>query len=256
VPGQAPGSEADVTVRVRLVGGRIAEAGARWPGVTGPERGEAAKWVGSWTSASAWRATSGEGLSVSADSLAGETTLRLGWHKERWRFDLEREGDAFRGTYTRGVPPLARPVRVGGAIDGKYVPARGGVRRFDIYLREAGDNKGLAKGEAKQGVCIVLRCRGDEVLNAWAYAGRINVVAHEVDPSGLKVEGDRVSGTATVIFHDDQYYSLNFERGTALAAEYVIDCRAEGAKTVGSHSGTVGVEWSRSGVAAGELAAE
>ncbi|MHC4253566.1 MAG: outer membrane protein assembly factor BamB family protein, partial [Planctomycetota bacterium] len=142
VPGQAAGSETDVTVRVRVVGGRIVEAGARWPRVTGPERDKAAKWVGSWTSASAWRATGGEGLRASADSLTGRTTLRLGWHKERWRFDLEREGDGLRGTYARSVPPLTKPVRVRGVIDGKYAPPVGGVRRFDIYLREAGDNKG------------------------------------------------------------------------------------------------------------------
>lgn len=253
VAGQAAESDSDVTVRVRLVGGGVDEAGAKWPKVTGPQRDEAAGWVGSWTSASAWRATDGAGLNVSADALAGETTLRLGWHKERWALDLKRDGDKFEGTYTRSVPTLSKPIGVKGAIDGKYAAGDGGIRRFDIYLLQAGDNKGLTRGEAKQGVCIVLRCRGDDILNAWGYAGRINIVAHEVDPSGLKVEGNRVTGEATVLFHDDQYYSLNFEQGTAVAATYTIDCRAKGDKTTGSHAGTIGVAWSRSGPASGVL---
>ena len=201
--GQDSASDADVTVRVRLVDGEINEAGAKWPSVTGPQRDEAAGWVGSWTAASPWRATDGAGLDLSGDALAGETTLRLGWHNERWALDLKRDGDKFEGTYTRSVPPLSKPIGVKGDIDGKYAAGNGGVRRFDIYLPQAGDNKGLTKGEAKQGVCIVLRCRGDDILNAWSHAGRINVVAHEVDPSGLKVDGDRVTGEVTVIFHDE-----------------------------------------------------
>jgi hypothetical protein len=66
-------------------------------------------------------------------------------------------------------------------------------------------------------------------------------------------DGDRVTGEATVIFHDDEYYSLNFEQGTAVAATYTIDCRARGDETTGSHTGTIGVAWSRSGPASGVL---
>jgi hypothetical protein len=99
--GQESGADADVTVRVRLVGDIVDEAGAKWPKVAGPERDEAAGAVGSWTAASPWRATAGVGLNNYDEALVGETTLRLGWHKERWAFDPKRNGDQFQGTYTR-----------------------------------------------------------------------------------------------------------------------------------------------------------
>jgi hypothetical protein len=50
-----------------------------------------------------------------------------------------------------------------------------------------------------------------------------------------------------------QYYSLNFEQGKAVAATYAIDCRARGDKTTGSHTGTIGARWSHSGSASGVL---
>jgi hypothetical protein len=156
----------------------------------------------------------------------------------------------------RSAPPLSKPIKVRGEIDGKDTLGDNGIRRFEIVLLEAGDNKGPIRGVVKQAVCIVRRCDGDDILNAWSHAGRISAVAHEVDPSGLKLEGERITGDVIVIFHDDQYHSLNFEQGTAVAAAYTIDCRVQGDKTTGSHTGAVGVTWSHSGLAKGTLYAE
>jgi len=212
-----------------------------------------------------WRTTVPHELKLTDHALAGPVTLRLGWQHEPWTLDLQRDGGAFTGTYTRTAPPLPQPIAVKGHVDGALKPQDDGTRRFDFNLRGGiGGLEDLKAGRAGENLTVIVTCRGDEVVSAWAASGRVNVVVHEVDPAGLKVEGKTLGGELVLVTHDDEYQDLHFAsagrefraaaRGPALAARYAVKLRAgDDDKIAGTHEGTVGVAWEHTGKISGTL---
>jgi len=255
----------DIAIRIRKDGDRLISIGGKAGRVAGPERADAAPWGGSWAAAMPWRKTVPRELTLTQGGLSGPVTLRLGWQHEPWTLDLERDGDTFTGTYTRTASLLPEPIAVNGHVDGALKPQGDGTRRFDFNLRGGiGGLEDLKAGRADENLTVIVTCKGDHIVSAWAACGRMNVVLHEVDPSGLKVEGNKMTGELVLVTHDDEYQDLHFAsaeqefrdaaRGPAVAARYAVDLIAGDDNAIaGSHEGTVGVAWEHTGKVSGEL---
>lgn len=239
-----------VQVRVRVKEGKAIQASARWPEVVGPEAKQSTlHWIAGYKRALAWRSYPIAGLKMSGDTLSGEMRLPMGWHFEHWKLELARTGETFDGTYTRSVPAVRKPVSVKGAVEGKSFDYNGS-RCHELRL-DAGATQ--LKGGDPQAVTVAVVI-GGKGRRGWAAAGKVNGIAHEVDPSKLTIGNDgKVTGKLTIIFRNDSYFHMNQDAQTAVAATYEIDAALKDGKITGTHSGTVGLEWSRSGKMSGKF---
>lgn len=93
---------------------------------------------------------------------------------------------------------------------------------------------------------------GDHRLRATATAERMNKAVHEVDPSEVTIDDNRIYGDLTVILHGDKWKTPNPHTDGAMAAQFHIDARLHKGKIAGSHEGRLGTSWSRLGKVSGE----
>lgn len=263
--GVAPTRSADVPIRIRERGGQLLSVGGKVGRIGADEQWAVVNWAGSWAGNLPWRSTVPHDLELTDAALVGPITLRLGWQYEPWELALERDGDRFTGTYKRIAPPLKQPIEVEGQVSGKLVAQPGGTRRFELSLQKGiGGRSQLIAGTAEENLLVVIVCKGDTVSHAWAACGRLNRVLHEIDPAGLTIDGNAVTGSMTLVTHDDEYQDVHFERsveefrnageGPALAATYQLEIEANDAGAVaGTHTGTLGVAWEKTGTINGSI---
>lgn len=258
VVGGVTGSE-DIKLRIRKTGEKLVSLGASGKNWTAGEREFT---LASWTGMFPYRKTLPTKLQLSETSLSGPASVRLGWHYEPWEFELERNGDSFRGTYTCKVLPLKTPIESSDTIAGDEKEREDGLRRIMLYMNKSTTNAGGAKaGVANNNMMIILVCDGDIIKHGWAQAGRVNTANHELDFSGLTLKGDSITGKAIVLMHDDRYHDLNpthedhvsSGEGGMLAVENVLNVKREGVSWRGTHKSTIGVAWERSGTISGTL---
>jgi hypothetical protein len=100
----------------------------------------------------------------------------------------------------------------------------------------------------------VVVVKNKQGIRSWALAGKINSMAHEVDPSNLTIDKDgKLNGEVIVIFRDDPYFHLNQDAKTSVAGTYEINAVVKDGKIEGTHSGTFGHAWSRQGKISGRI---
>jgi outer membrane protein assembly factor BamB len=236
-----------VKLRVRVVDGEVSRVSASWPEVVGPEGQKVdAAWINWYKRPLRWRTYPAWGLSLDDRGLRGQVRLPMGWHFENWTLDIERDGDGFAGTYTRAVPAIESPTEVSGEIpNGSAIEVDGG-RCYVLWL-----DKAVPKEGQRRAVGIAVVKTGDG-LRGWAMAGKVNSIAHEIDPSGLTIEDGRITGDVTVLFRDDAYFHLNADEETTVAGTYTIDAAVTGDRKIkGTFGGTFGHAWSREGRVSG-----
>jgi hypothetical protein len=245
------GGEAnDIRLWIREKNGTPVSLEAEKPDVSGPERSEVASWI--YENSHVQRRSS----LLSDFDGSGDVTVRVGYQWESWHLDTNA------GTYTRRALPLPEPVEVKGGTAGQIKPLPDGARLWNHYLGGAAGGSSLRQGEADAALSIAVVQNADGTIrNAWAAGGRINRAIHEVDWSGLTIEGDRLQGEVTVLFHDDAYFDMHFVsaqaekrnsgRGGLLAARYTLNTTINSDNNLGGNwSGTIGIPWEKKGTLA------
>ena len=264
-PGIQEGQPDDAILRVRIREDAITGVTANWAKVSGPERQQVASWLGE-DGHLPWRRSNGEGFDLSNDGLKGTSTVRISYMEEPWELDLTRKGDTFSGTYIRTIQGIQNPVEAKGEVMGQILLQEETEKVWNMYLTGSMTNQ-LQTGTADGAISIVVVTDPeDRILRAWAFGGRINRVAHEVDASKLSVKGNQLKGEATVLFRDDNFITLNPDASAAqyrksahasgVAATYTLSVQETDGKLSGSHTGTIGHPWTITGNASGKLAAE
>jgi len=231
--------QAPLEAVLRAVGGRLKDGAVRPTDGASLQDHPRADWAPVYT----------HGAQFDGGRLTGTLRVRVGFHEEDWEVDLAYNS-AWRGTFTRRIPPPAEPFDVRGPVTGT-VSTDGDVTLWELTL-EGAVTRDCRPDPDRVYVTLVLQRRGDGPLRAHARAGRMNTAVHEVDASDLEVTRDRVRGRATVILHADRWKAANQATRGAVAARYDVDARADGDKATGSYEGMVGVAWSRSGTVVGE----
>jgi hypothetical protein len=168
----------------------------------------------------------------------------VGWHFENWDLQLERHAGNLSGRFTRSVPALTEPLSVKGTVGGQTIEQQG-QQCYSMTLENAARQNRSATQLKAVNVVIV---RTESRLRAWAVAGSLNSMSHEVDPSQLRLNEDgSIDGKVVVIFRDDQYLHLNEDTETAVAATYEIKATLSNDKIEGRYTGLFGHSWSREG---------
>ena len=239
VPSAASQDARDLRIHLRKRGDQLFSAGARVGRQAGPEKQSLVSWAGDWTSAMPWRKTIPDQLTLDDDGLSG-AVIRMGWQYEPFELNLQRDGDAFSGTYARIISALAKPFSISGTISGSIKSLEGGQKVYHMHLPKSVGNLGEIKnGIAGQGFTAYIVVNEDGSLShGWGAAGRMNTVTHEVDASGLSMSPEGVTGEIKVIVHDDQYQDLNYHNavakmapsadGPALGITYQVDVKVAG----------------------------
>jgi len=261
-PGIDASKSNDVQLRLRVRDDELISVMANWPRVVGPERSRIATWLGE-DGHLPWRHSSPTGLKLSETGLQGESLVRISHMEEPWKLELSRDGKNFSGSYTRQIPAIRSPVENKGGIQGNYFTQGETEQVWNMYMTGAMANRSLKDGKTDVNFSIVVVTDGQKILRSWAYGGRLNTVAHEVDASKLRIGDGSLEGEVTVLFHDDQYMSLNPDasmdqyrqaaQSAGVAATYTVNAKHEAEKITGSYSGLVGHAFEISGSLSGSL---
>jgi hypothetical protein len=240
-----------VKLRVRLVDGVVSQVSAHWPEVVGREVQKISeKWVAGHKKPLQWRSYPAPDLTLGSETLRGEVRLPLGWHFEHWRLKLDRDGQKLNGAFVRSVPAIETPLGVSGDVSGSVFDVEEGWC-YAVTLDAAATQ--VRRSQERRAVTVVV-VSGRQGVRAWAAAGRINGMVHEVDPSKLTIgDGGAITGTVTVIFRDDPYFHLNEKDETSVAGTYQINAIIKDSAIRGTYSGTFGHAWSREGTISGHF---
>ncbi len=247
--------EADnaVQLKLRIVDGSITIASARWPEVVGPEAMEVAeKWAVWYKKPLSWRPYPATGLTLSDNRLSGNLRLPMGWHFEMWNLDLARKAGRFSGVFTRSIPAVKNPLPVQGDVTGKTFSTETG-QCFELRLAQAAAQ--FHRSDDLRPVTIICMRKKNGDIRAWAVAGKVNSMAHEVDPGKLSIYiSGAVRGSVTCLFRDDPYLHLNHASKTSVAGTYTFDASIQNDGTItGSYKGTFGHAWERKGTITGRI---
>lgn len=111
------------------------------------------------------------GLSLDAKGLAGTLDVRVGQHDEAWQVDLKREGGLFKGTCTRRIPPLSKPVVLSGVISGKVEQKPDGSTWQIFSLEEAISQRPTDLKHPRVVAHLVVETRKDGSVHHFVRAG-------------------------------------------------------------------------------------
>jgi outer membrane protein assembly factor BamB len=224
----------DATVVVRIIDGQLADAAVKWPGHM--ERGP------HWHAAS-WTKFVPRDLTWKSGRLGGNLVMPWGHDRESWPLKLLQDGDKLTGQFERKIAPLPKSLEVKGEITGKVERIGDATQRWTISLADAiGPPSSLAEGKTDAPSHLIVDRTGDDTRLAFGQAGQVAASIHEVDASALEFDGDRVTGTVHVIYHNDRWVRLYPKTGQPIAARYEIDVTRTGDTLTGHHTGVVGVE--------------
>lgn len=243
----------DWEFRLRSVQDGRRNLAVRFPPRHGAEAYQVNNWVAHVRRTLDWKSTPVSRLDWENDRFAGDILLTVGWHHERWTLDLHRADGRLSGSVTRSASPLEQPLNVEGTIGGKYTAAPDRPRRIELELREAA--RRFDSDSPLRSLWVVLTAQGDQIRHAWAFSGAINGNNHEVDFSDLRLQGQQLTGSLTVLMHDDMFVDIHPEGGL-LAARYEVDARLNPEGPTGTHRGALGVRWSRKVPVEGTVAPE
>jgi hypothetical protein len=162
---------------------------------------------------------------------------------ESWPLKLLQDGDKLTGQFERKITSLPTSLDVKGEITGKVERLEDATQRWTISLADAiGPPSSLAEGKTDAPSHLIVDRTGDDTRLAFGQAGQVTASIHEVDASALEFDGDRVTGTVHVIYHNDRWVRVYPKTGQPIAARYEIDVTRTGDTLTGLYTGVVGVE--------------
>ncbi len=167
-----------------------------------------------------WEAIGGGERVADADPSAWRMTLGFQTHTWPFTLSLRRDGDNVTGTWTRTVEALAEPLRASGNVSGtpphdnrvyptgwlKDMPwtpvGRNPPGTRTIVLQIAGI---LPFKTPAAGMTLCLDHDGTAFVRGAAGAFSYDQAWHEVDPSGLRFDGETLTGNAVVVLNADAW---------------------------------------------------
>jgi outer membrane protein assembly factor BamB len=169
-----------------------------------------------------------------------EGTLRLGFQTHRWPIEvsLRRDDTPLTGTWKRRIPALAQTVTAEGNVSGAgprsdrgyptpwlkdqpWTP-RGtnpeGTRTLILQVASIIPFKTPAAG-----LTLCLDHDGTAFVRGAAGAFSYNQAWHEVDPGGLRLDGDKLTGTLTMVLNPDAWVFPNPVAKCGAAGRLTLD---------------------------------
>jgi hypothetical protein len=273
--------KSDIEIRIRKRGDDLISLAGRAPYMKASADMKKAVpwWPQDWSDLSWYRTVDPVDVTLNDEQLSGPSLVAVGYNYEPFTFELQRDGDAFAGTYTRTVRAFDQPIAVEGIVKGPLLVEEDGHRVFVFNLDKAGISVAdLTRDRIpKAGVWLVATVNKDnELIRMIAHADRVNRMTHEVAVDSFVVNGNHVKATVTVLTHDDKYGDLDVVptqhefrsvgTGGAVAMRYEIETLGTEVKdeksgesqmqNMGTYKGTIGVPFTISGEMTGTLSAE
>ncbi|TVR07656.1 MAG: hypothetical protein EA401_14710 [Planctomycetota bacterium] len=176
----------------------------------------------------------------------------------------EAEGNQWRGTWTRSFPGWEETMSLSGNIHESSqggIPGRGWLtpwlddRPISMYsdledgqqrvVMNIFDSLPLENGDL-QNMTLALDHDGEKVVSAVVGGFRFNQSYHEVDPAGLEVSENGITGSARVILNGDPWlHDTDWKNGGSLMGHLTLDVQFGEANDDGLHpvSGEWTLEW-------------
>ena len=198
---------------------------------------------------------------------AWETTATVNMAIFSWPAQIvmqEAEGNQWQGTWTRSFPGWDETMSLSGSI---HESSQGGISGRG-WLTPWYDNRpismysDLEEGQTRsilnifnsmpredgdlQNMTLALDHDGEKVVSAVVGGFRFNQSYHEVDPSGLEVTEEGISGTARVILNGDPWiHDTDWKNGGSLLGHLTLDVAFGEANDEGLYSlqGEWTLEW-------------
>ncbi|MCJ8336380.1 MAG: PQQ-binding-like beta-propeller repeat protein, partial [Epibacterium sp.] len=257
--------KSDIEIRIRKRGDDLISLAGKAPYLQASADMKKAVpwWPQDWSNLSWYRTVDPVDVTLNDEQLSGASLVAVGYNYEPFTFELQRDGDAFAGTYTRTVRAFDQPIAVEGIVKGPLLVEEDGHRVFVFNLDKAGISVADLTGDRipKAGVWLVATVNKDnELIRMIAHADRVNRMTHEVAVDSFVVNGNHVKATVTVLTHDDKYGDLDVVptqhefrsvgTGGAVAMRYEIETLGTEVKdeksgesqmqNVGTYTGTIG----------------
>jgi outer membrane protein assembly factor BamB len=206
-------------------------------------------------------------LKRDGDQIAGTARLSFGTHAWPVNLSLTRNASAVTGEWTRSVPGLPETKQSEGRILGWANDVRGyptpwlketpwspigtnppGTRTYVLGLDGA-----IPLRDPPKGLNVCLDHDGKAWTRAAGAAFQYSQAWHEVDPSQLKLEGGRITGTIAVVLNVDPYL-IERDAGRGAAARIEIDATLNPDNTItGTYKATWGVPLEMKGAVEGTV---
>jgi outer membrane protein assembly factor BamB len=252
-------------VDIRLWADRERVSGAK---VWIPDSAEAGLPLGTVRRKAVWERCGTDDLKVSGDTIRGTMLFAYGTHTWPVQIDLRRDGSQFSGTWSRKIPALPQTQSIEGTIVGRADDRRiyptpwfkespwtehgknpPGTRTWVLQLDRAIPLRGEPKGLA-----LCLDHDGKRWVRAGGTAFQYSQAWDDVDATALKLEGDRITGTAMVVANIDPYLDEKAAGIAGAAGRITIDASASSDGTIqGTYKALWGEEWKSKGPASGTV---
>lgn len=205
-----------------------------------------------------WQRADASGLRIVAGRLSGALVIDNVTHRVPLAVDIALADGG--GTWTRSVPALPATTRTEGSLSGRVGDERvfptpwlaeapwtriganpSGTRTWVLQLDGA-----VTVREAPKDLTLCLDHDGTGFVRAAGAAFTLTQAWHEVDTSALRIEGDRLGGTVTVLLNRDGWVALNGDHAVAGTLTIAAQRQADGTLT-GTFSAEWGVAWRGAG---------
>jgi outer membrane protein assembly factor BamB len=200
----------------------------------------------------------------SQHGFEGEIGAHFGTHVWPIRVELRGEGDLLSGVWTRRFPAAAERQNVSGTLQGQVSSVRGyptpwlketpwtayGQHPEGAQTLILGLDQAIPHRPPLKGLTLSLDAGPEGWLRAAGVAFRYSQAWHEVDPSALKREGDRIHGEVVVILNGDPYLIQKEGENGGHVARIQIDARMGDDGVIrGTYEAVWGIPWEISGEA-------
>jgi outer membrane protein assembly factor BamB len=217
----------------------------------------------------AWEPVSSSDAKGTSHGLSGTLEIAFGTHAWPVQISSKREGNEVAGEWTRQIAGLDKPVDTEGKLTGRgpaderlfptpwfedkpwtsFGRNASGTVSYVLQLEQA-----VTLGRKPAGLTICLDHDGKRFVRCAAAAFGFSQSWHEVDASGLKLDGDRVHGHVMLVLNGDWWTSPNPAAKRGIAARIEINATSAEHALSGTYKAQFGVPWTATGPVAGSVA--
>jgi len=208
-------------------------------------------------------------IELTNEGLRGTVELAMGTFGWPAELDLQRGGRTLRGRWTRRIPALDQPFETRGTLRGKggftdrvyptpwldhqpitsFGRLADGQQRLMLTFVDALRKPGVGRVDLH----VMLDHDGERFVGGVGGAFQYNQAWHEIDATGLTLEGDRLTGELIVIVNADRWVSPNAEAGRSIVGRLTIDARRVGDVERPAIDGTWSATWGEAMTRTGEV---
>jgi len=233
-----------------------------------PDSEEAGVPVGKVRRDAVWERCGVDGLRTDGTRIQGTMQFSYGTHTWPVTVDLAAKGPRFRGTWSRTVPALPSTLKADGTLTGRVAAERiyptgwlkdkpwstFGTNSADTRTWVLQLDRAIPLRDEPKGLTLCLDHDGSRWIRAAGTAFSFSQSWHDADPSALKLDGDRITGTVTVTANIDPYLA---EKSTGAAGRITIDAKAaDDGSITGTYAAVWGEAWTSTGTAEGTISKE